>query len=117
MSDQLDDLQKRLHDLKQEAAPHEPKADNSQEDKSDLGHAYELIATPIVAGLIGAGVDHVFSTGPVFFITLAFLGICAGFWNIYKANRNIITPIDLKRLQDDKKTGKRAANFDSTQQD
>lgn len=117
MSEQLDDLQKRLQDLKQETAPHESKAEETPEDKSDLGRAYELIATPIVAGAIGAGIDHVFSTGPLFFITLAFLGVCAGFWNIYKSSQNIITPIDSKRLQDDQKTGKRAANFDSTQKD
>ena len=117
MSEQLDDLQKRLQELKRETASDEPKADDSLEEKSDLGRAYELIATPIVTGALGAGVDHLFSTKPIFFITLAFLGLLAGFWNIYKASQNIVTPIDSKRLQGEKKTGKRASNFDSNKKD
>jgi len=86
MTDPLNDLQDRLKSLKKEVSP-PPKVEDEKEG-SDLGKAYELIATPIVAGGIGAGIDHIFSTSPVFFIILAVLGVLAGFWALYKADQN-----------------------------
>lgn len=85
MPDPLDDLQNRLKDFKTEVSPPPPK---DEDGKNDLGKAYELIATPIVAGGIGAGIDHLFGTSPAFFIILAVLGVLAGFWAIYKAEQS-----------------------------
>lgn len=107
MTDQ-NDLQTRIQTLKKEIAPESPISDAS-DDKGDLGRAYELIATPIVCGAIGVGLDKLFSTGPVFFISLAVLGVLAAFWSIYKSSQNIVTPLDSKRLQQDKKTAMKAA--------
>jgi F0F1-type ATP synthase assembly protein I len=108
--DKIDDLQRRIAELKGDTqpAPPESKAEESAEDKQGLGAAYELIMTPIVCGGIGLGVDKIFSTAPVFFISLAILGVCAGFWRIYRLSNNIQTPLDLKRLQDTEKKGRKA---------
>ncbi len=109
-NDKLDDLQRRIAELKgesQTAAPESP-SEESPEDKQGLGAAYELIMTPIVCGGIGLGLDKIFSTPPIFFITLAILGLCAGFWRIYRLSNNIQTPLDLKRLQDREKKGRKA---------
>lgn len=76
-------------------------------DNTDLGRAYELIATPLVCGGIGLAVDHYADTSPWGFVIGAVLGVLAAFWTIYKASQNIATPLDLKRLQNRKKTGKR----------
>lgn len=112
MPHDISDLQKRIAALKEDTNP-SLKTESSEnaetsEDKQGLGAAYELIMTPLVCGGIGVGLDHLFSTGHVFFLTLALLGVCAGFWRIYRLSRNIQTPLDLKRLQDTPKQGRKA---------
>lgn len=110
MPHDITDLQKRIAALKEDTNP-SLKTESSEnaetpEDKQGLGAAYELIMTPLVCGGIGAGIDHLFSTGHVFFLTLAALGVCAGFWRVYRVSQNIQTPLDLKRLQPDQKKGR-----------
>lgn len=83
------------------------KTQDKAPDNTDLGRAYELIATPLVCGGIGLAVDHYADTSPWGFVIGAVLGVLAAFWTIYKASQNIATPLDLKRLQNRKKTGKR----------
>ncbi|OIN86096.1 MAG: hypothetical protein AUJ12_07115 [Alphaproteobacteria bacterium CG1_02_46_17] len=112
MTDELKDLQNRLKDFKNEVSPAESKPDDDKREKNELGKAYELIATPVVAGAFGAGLDHLLETSPMFFISLAILGLLAGFWGIYKQSQNIATPLDLKRLQDAEKKAKTGANFE-----
>lgn len=113
MTDNLNDLQKRIQTLKADtqpldATPAESVDAEAQNDKQGLGAAYELIMTPIVCGSIGLGLDKLFSTAPVFFITLAILGLLAGFWRIYRVSQNIHTPLELKRLQQKQKQGRTA---------
>ncbi|HOO49836.1 MAG TPA: AtpZ/AtpI family protein [Alphaproteobacteria bacterium] len=113
MTEPIKNIQDRLEDLKKELGrDSESKKSEDHQEKSDLGRAYELIATPIVCGGIGIGIDYLAGTGPFFFITLAFLGVLAGFWAIYKSSQNIATPLDSKRLQDDQKQAKQSANFE-----
>lgn len=108
--DKIDDLQRRIAELKgnTQPLPSESEPPQNNDDKQGLSAAYELIMTPIVCGGIGLGVDKLFSTAPVFFITLAILGFFAGFWRIYRLSNNIQTPLDLKRLQDTEKKGRKA---------
>jgi F0F1-type ATP synthase assembly protein I len=110
MTEPLSDLQKRIADLKAETQPiptPESVSTETEGDKQGLGAAYELIMTPIVCGGIGVGLDKLFSTSPAFFITLAVLGLLAGFWRIYRLSQNILTPLDLKRLQEAEKQGRK----------
>ena len=117
MNKNIEDIQRRLKNLKDEVTPVESSVEKDKAGKNDLGRAYELIATPIVAGGIGVGLDHLFSTSPLFFITLAILGVFAGFWGIYKSSQNIATPLDSKRLQDAQKQAKTRANFEQNSPD
>jgi len=107
--DNIDDLQRRIKNLKEDALPELVKDESNTTETTDdgkgLSAAYELIMTPIVCGGIGLGLDSLFSSKPIFFITLAILGLCAGFWRIYRLSNNIQTPLDLKRLQDAQKKG------------
>lgn len=119
MTNDLDDLQKRISALKADTQPEETKsvessAADAAEDKQGLGAAYELIMTPIVCGAIGAGLDKLFSTAPAGFISLAILGLMAGFWRIYRVSQNIHTPLDLKRLQDAQKQGRNTQISENT---
>ncbi|MEK7802421.1 MAG: AtpZ/AtpI family protein [Pseudomonadota bacterium] len=114
MTDPIDDLQNRIQTLKKETLPIESASGTTPNEKSDANKGYELLGTPIVCGGIGLGLDKVFSTSPIFFISLAILGVLAAFWSIFKAERNIITPLDSKRLQDEQKTAIKAAISDKS---
>lgn len=118
MTDNLNDLQKRIQDLKADTQPAqvisaESDTADSSDDKKGLSAAYELIMTPIVCGAMGLGLDKLFSTAPTFFIILAILGVIAGFWRIYRVSQNIHTPLELKRLQDAQKQGRKAQISDN----
>lgn len=118
MTESLEEIQNRLKNLKDEAGISELTNQSSTEnekEKNDLGRAYEFIFTPLVCGAMGYGIDSLFSTRPLFLITLTILGLLAGFWAIYKASQNIATPLDLKRLQDSKKNAKQSANFETSE--
>lgn len=109
--DPLHSLKDQLSRLKKDVGYDESPKPPPERESSDLGKAYELIATPIVAGGIGAGIDHMAGTSPAFFLILGILGIMAGFWSIYKASQNISPEPPSKRLQDDEKQAKTSANF------
>lgn len=118
MENSLKDIQNRLKNLKDDAGIAESSSSpppSEKKEKNELGSAYEFIFTPIVCGAMGYGIDSLFSTQPIFLITLTILGLLAGFWAIYKASQNIATPLDLKRLQDNKKTAKQSANFETNE--
>lgn len=106
----INELKHRIAELKGDHLPSSKESDKIERDndKQGLSAAYELIMTPIVCGGIGLGLDKLFSTAPIFFITLAILGLCAGFWRIYRLSNNIHTPLDLKRLQESEKKGRKA---------
>ncbi len=114
MTNSLDDLKNRIQQLKSDTgnmppnSEPEPESDTGETaaDKQGLSAAYEMIMTPIVCGGMGAGLDHLFSTRPAFFITLAVLGVLAGFWRIYRVSQGIQTPLDLIRLQRGQKQGR-----------
>lgn len=109
--DPLNHIKDQLAKFKQDAGYNESPEPKADKEPSDLGKAYELIATPIVAGGIGAGIDHMADTSPVFFLTLGILGVLAGFWSIFKASQNISSGSPSKRLQEDEKQAKTSANF------
>lgn len=109
----LAELQARIRDAKPDA-PNAPTPESMEELAKDesfkktMRVATDIIGTPIVCGAIGMGVDDWFSTAPFFFLILAFLGVCAGFWNLYKAQIGADSSVGFKRLRSDPKKGKKA---------
>ena len=69
------------------------KIKNNEVKKNSFGFAYkisvDLIASVVVGCLIGLGLDSIFNTKPVFFLIFLFLGIAAGFWNMYRTILNL----------------------------
>jgi F0F1-type ATP synthase assembly protein I len=107
----LADLQARIQSAKPDTSTTKPQTleDVAKDEsfKKTMRVATDIIGTPIVCGAIGIGVDNWFSTGPFFFLILAFLGVCAGFWNLYKAQIGGDSSVGFKRLRSDKKKGKK----------
>jgi F0F1-type ATP synthase assembly protein I len=40
-----------------------------------LGQAVELVLTPVLCGLFGVWLDHLFGTGPILMLVFGFLGV------------------------------------------
>lgn len=78
-----------------------------------IGAVFDVVATPVVSGGIGIGIDHFLGSSPLAFIIFAFLGVCAGFWNLYRASEEKGVPLHSKRLRAPQKTAKKAPNPDS----
>lgn len=114
LDESLASLQARIENAKpdeQKSGHNTPTMEDVAKDESfkkTMRVATDIIGTPIVCGAIGMGVDEWFSTAPVFFLILAFLGVCAGFWNLYKAQIGEDSSVGFKRLRSDTKKGKKA---------
>lgn len=97
-----DNLDERLSQLK--GALDTKKRDDAEaakreQDKTDwsgLGLAYrmtaEFAAGALVGGLLGFGIDQVFSTTPWGLIVMLILGCAAGFYNVLRAAGKIPEP-------------------------
>lgn len=107
MTDDLNDLQSRIQQAKKAAEP-EKLAKNPEDvtgTQMGIRAVTDVIATPIVCGGIGIGLDHWFDTSPIFFILLAFLGLGAGFWNLSRMMSGNDSSVGFKRLQNKAKEG------------
>lgn len=112
--DPLHDLRSRIQ-LAQDTQTKKSSA-GQKEDRGNMSQGiqavFDVVATPIVCGGIGIGIDHFLDSSPFAFIIFAFLGLCAGFWNLYQASQENGDPIHSKRLRNAQKRVKRAPNSD-----
>ncbi len=105
IDDQLSALQEKIAASKTSESLTTPDAPSPADDqfKKTMRVATDIIGTPIVCGAIGMGVDEWFSTAPLFFLIMAFLGVFAGFWNLYRAQIGADSAVGFKRLRSQKK--------------
>lgn len=110
MSDELGDLQSRIQQARETSLPDKnTKAPNDSEaTNTGIRAVTDLIATPIVCGGIGMGLDKWLDTGPIFFILLAFLGVITGFWNLARMKSGNDSSVGFKRLQNKAKEGNKS---------
>jgi F0F1-type ATP synthase assembly protein I len=108
--EKLKALQDKIATLK--PAEVKPISDETSKDdesfKKTMRVATDIIGTPIVCGAIGMGIDEWFSTAPFWFLIMAFLGVSAGFWNLYRAQIGADSAVGFKRLRSAEKQGKKA---------
>ena len=84
MSKKLNNLEQKLNAFKNE---HKGKKKSSNKDTNityGIKISVDLVATIIVSIMIGLGIDKLFDTRPIFFLTFIILGILAGFMNLYR---------------------------------
>ncbi len=99
-----DRLKRRLRELERKLGPEDDKSETMSEAELDrrssaLGKAFkistELVAGVFVGGFFGWALDNVlmpkmgFATSPFFLIVFLFLGIAAGFMNVFRAAREM----------------------------
>jgi ATP synthase protein I len=105
--DKLTDLGKRLDELQTRKAAGTKRPPPSQSSIA-FRFATELVASLIVGGGLGWGIDWLFGhfghpTRPVFLVLLFMLGIVAGIRNVMRAAKEINAEIALKRSDDEEK--------------
>ena len=111
-SPDLDDLKARIQKARTDGVgePPPPPADSTASDSEGtskgLRAVADLIGTPVVCGAIGIGLDKWLGTGPFGFIILAFLGVLAGFWGLYRMSEGAGSEVGFKWLQNKKKEGR-----------
>ena len=107
MTDNLNDLKSRIQQAKSSVPPDKSAKNPDDTSGTNMGirAVTDIIATPIVCGAIGMGLDEWFETSPIFFILLAFLGLCAGFWNLSRMMNGNDSSVGFKRLQNKTKEG------------
>lgn len=108
----LKSLQAQIDALKAKTAP--AKGDGTTADSRSLSAGVragtELVGATFGAALIGYGLDRWLETKPLFLIVLLLLGICAGFFNIWKLTQNQDVSQYPKKVSDNEK--KSLANGD-----
>lgn len=106
----LEDLKARIQQARTDGVgdppPAPPPADDSEGTNKGLRAVADLIGTPVVCGAIGIGLDKWLGTGPFGFIILAFLGVLAGFWGLYRMSEGTGSQVGFKWLQNKKKEGR-----------
>lgn len=61
----------------------------------------ELVGAIFLPTAIGYFIDGYFETRPLFMLILFFLGICTGFYNVYRISRNMGTAVGVKKNKKD----------------
>lgn len=61
----------------------------------------ELVAAIFLPTAIGYMIDGHFDTRPLFMLILFFLGICTGFYNVYRISRNMGTAVGVEKNKKD----------------
>lgn len=61
----------------------------------------ELVGAIFLPTAIGYFIDGYFDTRPLFMLILFFLGICTGFYNVYRISQNMGTAVGVKKNKKD----------------
>jgi ATP synthase protein I len=65
----------------------------------------ELVGSIGASAFIGWGLDKWFETQPVLMIIMLLIGICTGFYNVWRTTQNISPGGGFSQLQNKKKNG------------
>ncbi len=107
MNDNLDNLEKRLKEAKDDyRAEYEPDPEQVKSMSDGARAGVELVGATLGGGLIGWGLDAFFETSPICFLAFVILGVITGFYNVYKITNGISTAPGFKQLHDREKTAK-----------
>ena len=113
MPDPFNVLDKKISaaraDKKRSSSPSESKADDDA-GRQGLYAGIEFVASIFIPALIGWKLDEWFGTSPGFFLGLLFLGICGGFYCVYKISQGLGSAVGNSPLSGRKKDGKTASD-------
>ena len=99
MSNDLDELNKKLMKARgtdQESIQKQKSSANEMQSKQGIQAGVELVGAIFIPSTVGYGIDQWLDTQPLFMLILFFLGICTGFYNVYRLSQNLGTGVGNK---------------------
>lgn len=103
----LDDFHQKLLKARGEDKQSAEKKEQEKvelESRQGIQAGVELVGAIFIPTAIGYMIDGYFDTRPLFMLILFFLGICTGFYNVYRISQNIGTAVGAKKQDKDKET-------------
>lgn len=108
MSDDLEKLNQKLlkaRGLDQESLKKKEEEQKETESKQGIQAGIELVGAIFLPTAIGYMLDQWLDTQPAFMLILFFLGICTGFYNVYRITQNMGTAVGVKSPEKDTQNG------------
>ncbi len=72
------------------------------ESKQGIQVGVELVGAIFLPTIVGYFIDGYFDTRPAFMLILFFLGICTGFYNVYRVTQNMGTAVGVNKSRIEK---------------
>lgn len=120
MSNDLKDLEKKIHEAKhgKELSEEEQRRIRDQQNHRAAAQVgMEFVLSILVGAFLGYKLDQWLETTPLFLILLFFLGVFAGFMSIYRASKNLGSAVGYSQLHREKKDATKAPTLVSNDQD
>ena len=110
MDPKLEELEKKIRKARHdEPTPEElSKAEADSNSRAGIQAGFEFVGSIVVSLVIGYGLDQWLGTKPVFFLIFFFLGICTGFFNVYRVTQNLGASVGFSQLHQAQKDAKRS---------
>lgn len=111
MTQDLDDLKEKIDKARHanDPTPEQIKSNQDTENTyAGIQAGIEFVSSIFVMALAGYGLDYWLGTKPAFFLILFFLGICTGFYNVYRITQNMGTAVGIYGLHKQKKSDKKS---------
>lgn len=99
MGNDIDELNKKLMKARGADAETISKIEEERkekESKQGIQAGIELVGAIFIPTALGYGLDQWLETTPAFMLILFFLGICTGFYNVYRITQNMGTAVGIK---------------------
>lgn len=113
MTDDLQSLQDKIKAARRQKAEgvKAPASDSRQGMQAGI----ELAGAIFISTAIGYGLDSWLGTKPAFLLIFFFLGVCTGFYNVYRLTQNLGTAVGVKKsgdsgLSEEKKDAKSSSD-------
>lgn len=108
----LIDLEERLKKAgAPEGNPEESILDHPEDNsKAGMQAGIEFVSSIALPTAAGIGLDKWLNTSPLFLLLLFFLGLGAGFYNVYRLTNNLGSKVGFRGLQNVPKKDKTGAN-------
>ena len=116
MSNDLDELNKKLMKARgqdPESLEKKKSDDNEMQSRQGIQAGIELVGAIFIPSAIGYGIDQWLGTQPAFMLILFFLGICTGFYNVYRVTQNLGTAVGNKSSEKDEENGLQESEKDA----
>lgn len=117
MTDNLKDLEKKIHEARHGKEPSEKEAARirqAQNSKMAMQAGYEFVASVMLSAVLGYFIDKWLGTAPLFLISLFFLGTGAGFMSIYRVSKNLGSSVGYSELHREEKDAKQSQKLNNT---